>query len=156
MKTKLMKFFQKRIINYRFSKRIFALCHRVTKPEKMYFFQQTKTLVIKIHRPWTFSNLSLPLPDILRRLQALPQELHPPVHRYQLLLLVVALVTYAQGLHLPLYQSAVRLRRHGNHPAQLCVPGHDGDHRRGRVSTIYFNIYFCSMLTGVYLITCIR
>ena len=74
--------------------------------------------------------------DVLRGVEEVPQELHPPLHSHELLLLVLALERDSPHLHLPVDEPVLRLCCYDNHPAQLRLPGHDRHRGGGRVSVV--------------------
>jgi hypothetical protein len=71
--------------------------------------------------------------DILCRLEAFPEELHPPIHRHQELVPVPTMESTATGVRVHSDQPVLRLLRDGHHPAELCVPGQERASRGGGI-----------------------
>lgn len=69
--------------------------------------------------------------DILRGVEAIPEKLHPSVHRHAQSVPVRTVEPDASRLRLHRDQSVFRLRRNGHHSVQLHIFGHDRDNRGG-------------------------
>lgn len=77
--------------------------------------------------------------DILRRLEAVSQELHPSVHRNQELIPLHPLESMAESLRLFGHEPILRLHRYGHDPIKLRVLSHDRDCGGSRVSILINN-----------------
>ena len=63
--------------------------------------------------------------DVLRGVEAVPEELHPPIHRDEFIFPLQPLEPVPQGVHLSLDKSVLRLFSHGYNIAQLRLPCYD-------------------------------